>query len=279
MRHKQHRNLKLESLERREVFSATVLEAEPNDRLSQATPAAAPADGEIFLAGSVASRIDRDFFTFRAPASGPAQVSVEAAAGRTVKLEFTNVAGQELFENEPNDGVNEGVVELVAGQRYFVRLRSNERGGPVSYTVHLQLQPGAGGETGGETELPPPGDSIQESEPNDRKGLADRFQLAAGGAIRLMGETSKRDRDFFAFTAPTSGKLQAMVFSAPRQRVQFTVEDAAGNKVFETEPNNGVHGGAMDVVAGVTYYFRVRGAAEESFAYSVDLALTELMGG
>lgn len=275
MRKPFERRLSLESLERREVFSATVLEMEPNDRGRAATPVVVPDDGIVHLAGVAAGRADKDFFIFRAPASGPASLVADAAAGKDIKVEVETLASVDIFETEPNDGINEGTFDLVAGQRYLLRVRSAERVGDVAYTVHLQLTPAVGG-GGAAADVTPsaPGTLLQETEPNDRQRTADRFSLAPGDSIRLTGESSKSDKDFFRFTASSSGQVETMVFASPGRRVQFTVEDAAGNKVFETEPNNGVNGGTFDVVAGTTYFLRARGTRDAVAAYNVDLAFS-----
>jgi hypothetical protein len=116
--------------------------------------------------------------------------------------------------------------------------------------------------------------AIIESEPNDRKDMADAFDLGADGQAQLQGAASgHRDRDFFRFTGSTSGTLSVAVESTGGPTAKLQIEDAFGNKMIETEPNNGVNSGSFQVTAGTSYFIRLRSPNAAPAAYLVDLAL------
>ena len=54
---------------------------------------------------------------------------------------------------------------------------------------------------------------------------------------------------------------------------QLEVETNQGATVFETEPNDGVNAGQLQVTAGTTYFLRMRARGSQPAAYLVDLAL------
>jgi hypothetical protein len=118
------------------------------------------------------------------------------------------------------------------------------------------------------------GNVVNESEPNDRKEHANAFDLGADGLAQLQGTSnSDRDKDFFVFTPQTSGALSIAVQSVAGATAKLQIEDRQGNKVFETEPNDGVNAGVAQVTAGTTYFVRLRSPNKAPAAYLVDLAL------
>lgn len=125
-----------------------------------------------------------------------------------------------------------------------------------------------------------PGDSglpsdITENESNGSKSLADRFALDAGGFATLRGvSANQNDKDFFVFTAPRSGRLDVNVLAPGGSFAQLEVENASGQHLFETDPNDGINSGGFNVAAGGVYFIRLR--SKDSFAadYQVQLSLT-----
>jgi hypothetical protein len=271
MRQKSRKRMTVESLERRELLSTLVAETEPNDRKSAADEITFDVvDGAADLTGSIAMRRDRDFFAFTAAADGPVGLNLTPSNGFVGKVNVESAAGVELFETEPNDGVNSGFFNVVAGQRIFIRVRG-QSGSTGDYNVHLSLTGDAGGGSGGGGE---PGNALAESEPNNTKGAADRFDLGSDGTIELEGTSdSSRDKDFFVFTPATTGTLNVAVQSPNGNFAQLEVETNQGVSVFETEPNDGVNSGSFQVVAGTTYFLRLRARGIGPAAYLVDLAL------
>ena len=75
------------------------------------------------------------------------------------------------------------------------------------------------------------------------------------------------------FTASASGTLTVAVESTAGPAAKLQVEDAAGNKMIETDPIDGVNSGSFQVTAGTTYFIRLRSPNNASAAYLVDLAL------
>ncbi len=264
--------MSVELLEPRALLSTIVAETEPNDRKSEADAITFDAaDGAADLTGSVSSRRDRDFFAFTAAADGQVGLNISTNNGFVGKVNVETAAGVELFETEPNDGINSGVFNVVAGQRVFVRVRG-QSGSTGDYTVHLSLTGdtgGGGGGGGGE-----PGNTLTESEPNSIKSAADQFDLGSDGTIQLQGMSeSDRDKDFFIFTPATSGTLNVAVQSPNGNFAQLEVETNQSINVFETEPNDGVNSGQFQVTAGTTYFLRMRARGGQPAAYLVDLAL------
>lgn len=263
----------IETLESRLLLSATVNEIELNNRTPQLF--AVPEDGLVHILGTANGRNDKDFFKFVAPSSGLLAVTVATPQGGLVQAEIETVRSAQVLETEPNDGVNEGSVQLEAGQTYIIRLRSKSRTGTPSYDVTLQFDAtpgggggGGGGGTGGEPRL------VQETESNDSKSSADAFTFPETNSAQLQGiSASKRDSDYFVFTASATGTIQVSV-NATGATVQLEVETAAGVDVFETEPNDGIDSGSFQVQQGVKYYIRLRSKSTESSTYQVDLVLT-----
>src|SRR5262245_56993139 len=101
---------------------------------------------------------------------------------------------------------------------------------------------------------------VAESEPNNRKAAADVATLdPADGVAILSGTISSRpDQDFFRLTPATTGTIRIGVMTTGRLLGKVSVEDAAGRKLFETEPNDGVLAGSFPAQAGRTVFIRVR---------------------
>ena len=267
---KQTRKSTIETLEPRLLLSA-INEIEPNDRTPQQF--SFPEDGIVNLIGTATGRKDKDFFAFTPTVSGPLVINV-ASQGGAVKLELEEArSSSDLFETEPNDGVNGGTVNVQAGKTYRIRLRSDSKSGNPTYDVTLQFNGsnggggGGGGGTGNAT-------VIQEVESNNKQAQANLFAFPAEGEIQLQGtSTSKRDSDFFKFTAAQSGTIAVSV-QATGADVQLEVETAASVDVFETEPNDGINSGSFQVQQGVTYFVRLRSRSDASGAYLADLVFT-----
>ncbi len=103
--------------------TVTVNEAENNNRKSRANRIHLFAGNPVELNGTSTSDRDKDFFVFTAQASGTVNVNVQSQTG-SAKLEVEDALDNDIFETQPNDGINSGSFNVVNGRTYFVRLRS-----------------------------------------------------------------------------------------------------------------------------------------------------------
>jgi hypothetical protein len=264
--------LRLEPLELRALLSTMVLESEPNNTKPTADEVSFDAaDGGADVIGAIGSRQDQDFFHFRAASAGSIDLASDTAGGFNTKITVEDGRGVKLLETEPNNGINSGSFSVAAGQDVFIRVRGN-RNATGDYTVHLTLNdPGTALAAHVVGDL---ANAIGESEPNDRKEQANAVDLGTDRLAQLQGVSAgQRDKDFFRFTASASGTLNVGVESTAGPTAKLQVEDAAGNKMIETEPNNGINAGSFQVTAGTTYFIRLRSPNNAPAAYLVDLAL------
>jgi hypothetical protein len=293
-----NRRLNAEALEARQLMAIDVLEgAEP----ANSVPATAmvftfpAADNTAVLKGQ-ANKDDKDFFAFTAPANGTLQATLPTLRA---DLEVEDGSSREILELEPKDGRTTGSVQLVAGQRYTVRLRGTEKAA-TAYEATLVFTPGAatppttpapvvggvddhgghggddvGDDNNGGVITPPTTEDaaatvVAEVEPNNARLGATRFSLT--GSTRLEGSASKDDRDFFAFTVPADGNFTIGLRTPPGAgKVQVEIEDQSGREVLELEPHDGISSGTVALVAGRTYQLRVKADAATPVAYEVDL--------
>jgi len=118
--------------------------------------------------------------------------------------------------------------------------------------------------------------TTMEVEPNNNAATATIAQFdPADGAAQLAGSIANRkDRDFFQFTAPSSGSVQLAVHGDPGLVTKVEVENSHRDEVFETEPHDGIDSGSFAVEAGQTYTLRVEGKDKTIGAYTVDLVLS-----
>lgn len=258
-----------------------VSESEVNDRQSQADAFSLDVTGNATLTGVSQSDGDKDFFVFTPAESGLLNVSVESGNGNFAQLEIETLAGVSIFETEPNDGINNGSVSVTGGAIYFVRLRS-KTDGSADYTANLSMSSGTvtpDSGNGGPT-TPAPGNIltgiIVESEVNDRMAQSDRFALDARGKATLQGTSlNDDDKDYFAFTAPADGLLSINVNSPNGNVAQAQVENALGLELFDTEPNDGINNGSVEVAGGQDVFVRMRSKTDGPAEYAVDLVFAE----
>lgn len=111
---------------------------------------------------------------------------------------------------------------------------------------------------------------VLEVEPNDVARNATAFSLPATEEVRLVGSASKRDKDFFVWTATQSGPV-ATVVATTGGTSNLEIESRAGVKKLEIEQKNGVTKGEFNAVSGETYFVRVRGDANAAGAYAVTM--------
>lgn len=117
--------------------------------------------------------------------------------------------------------------------------------------------------------------TLVESEPNDRREVADRAALDPSGPLTIRGRLGGRDdRDFIRLTAPVAGELQVRVISSDRVRAKVQIEDGRGRELAETEPNDGMNRESLSVRAGQVVFVRVRSARKAVGAYAVRLTLS-----
>ena len=120
--------------------SNVLVETEPNDEKSQANTASLGTDGILQLQGIARNDKDRDFFLLRPTVSGRLNVSV-SSQGEFAKIEIEDRFGRDLLEIEPNDGDFNGSIQVTAGETYFLRVRSADKGAST-YLVDLALTSG-----------------------------------------------------------------------------------------------------------------------------------------
>lgn len=267
------RTFKFESLPARLVLSATVAESEPNDSEVSGDPIHVPQDGQVVLTGVSTSDRDKDYFSISPTIGGPLSVSVASPNGNIPQLEITDRANNQYFETEPNDGINSGQVDLEAGIQYLIRLRSKTNDA-AAYEVAISF----GGQTdngshGGSVQ-PIPVRTVVEEEVNDSRSSANPVVFGPDQMVRLTGTAeSKNDDDFFRFTASESGELSVSVNTTDGALAKLSIEDSMGNKIAETEPNDGVNVVTGQVTAGVNYYVRMRSTDKGPSSYAVDMAM------
>ena len=275
---KQDRRLRFEALDRREVMSATVFESEPNDTKRTADPVQLDtADNAAEVRGVVASRNDEDFFRYSPTATGTLNLAIGDGPTLAAKISVEDSTGKKLFESEPRNGIASGAFGVTAGKDIYIRVRGQNKT-TGDYTLQLSLTaPVAPPVTPPVTPpivppvVPPGGTTgsiLAERESNNTKSTANRADL---GTLQIQGTSTKRDDDFFALKATASGTVQITTISG---NVKLSVEDARGNKLFESEPNDGITAGSFTAVAGTTYYLRIRGMSAALDPYLVDLALS-----
>lgn len=268
------RSLRFESLPARLVLSATVAESEPNNTEVTGDPIHVPQDGTVLLTGVSQSKDDKDYFSISPTVGGLLTVDVQSMNGNLPQLEITDRANNQLFETQPNDGIHSGQVDLEAGIQYLIRLRSKSNDASV-YEVALTFGGQTGsGDSGSGPIQPIPVQTVAEAESNDSRSVATRVEFGPDRMVRLTGTAeSKDDEDFFRFTAQESGELTVSVNTTAGALAKLSIEDAAGNKIAETEPNDGMNSVTGQVTAGVNYFVRMRSSDKGASSYAVDLAI------
>lgn len=256
-----------------------VNESENNDREQRGDVFGLGGDGAVQLIGVSTSDDDKDFFTFVAEVDGMVQFIVDAPGGQFAQLRISEEAGPglpdiDIDETEPNDGDFDAQATVVAGRTYYLRLRSTNDD-PADYVVNVSRvgESGGGGGDPGE-----PVDNVSETETNDIKAAADLAPLGSNGIVQIAGTSlNNDDKDFFRFTAENSGTLDIVVNSGNGVFAEVDVEAADGAKILETDPDDGVNTASGTIVAGVTYFVRVRAPGDVPADYSVDLTLTPIV--
>lgn len=121
-----------------------VRESEPNDDKASANAFVLHSpSGNARLKGTFKNSGDRDYFRFTAPRSGRMQVDVRGLGGTFAKLEIETQTDRDVFETEPDDGVNSGTFRVQSGQTYVVRIEKHRPGDHPRYLVRLKLRGGA----------------------------------------------------------------------------------------------------------------------------------------
>lgn len=109
----------------RQVAAATTVTTQPG----QATT----------FTGVSQNHSDRKFFTFTPPTSGTLQVVVQTSNGVFAALEIERAATSvDVFETNPNNGINSGSVAVTGGVSYLLRVRA-PNDSPAAFTVRLTL--------------------------------------------------------------------------------------------------------------------------------------------
>ena len=275
------RNFSIESLERRECLTATVMEIEPNNNQFQGTQFALdPADNTAELIGNSLNDDDKDWFRFTVPSDGFLTAEVSSSNGNFAALEVERLNGTEVMSTDPNDGINTASGAVTAGEELFVRMRS-KNDSAAAYSTRLRLgdtDPG-GDPTGGGGPTGDPTQFYAEVENNDRKFRATPFDLIQDGVIQLQGtSTNDDDKDFFVFTMPSTGDVSFEVTSPNNEFAQLQIEDRFGNDIIETDPNDGINTGSVTLQGGDTFYLRMRAKDDAPAQYEVNIGLTAPTG-
>ena len=121
--------------------------------------------------------------------------------------------------------------------------------------------------------------TVADVEPNDR--TPQQFAVPEDGLVHIVGTAAgRKDKDFFVFTAPSSGLLDVNVAS-PNGPVTLEIETSRGGiNVLETEPNDGVNSGSAHLQAGQIYKIRLRSESKSgSPTYDVTLQFNGQTGG
>ncbi len=120
--------------------------------------------------------------------------------------------------------------------------------------------------------------TVADVEPNDRN--PQQFTFPEDGLVHIVGTAAgRKDKDFFVFTAPSSGKLDVSVASQ-NGAVALEIESSRGGNLLETEPNDGVNTGSAQLQAGRPYRIRLRSESKSgSPAYDVTLQFDGTING
>lgn len=121
--------------------------------------------------------------------------------------------------------------------------------------------------------------TVMDTEPNDRQPQS--FSIPDDGLVHIVGTASgRKDRDFYLFTAPSSGTLDASV-AAQGGAVKLEIETTRGGRnVLETEPQDGINADSAQLQAGQTYRIRLRSDSKTGTpTYDVTLQFNGTGGG
>lgn len=99
-------------------------EDEPNGDRGTADAFSLGADGVIELRGTSTSDDDKDYFTFVPTRSGTLTLTVNRVSGAFAKLQLENAQGNQILDINPNEGPNTRTIQVTAGSRLFLRMRS-----------------------------------------------------------------------------------------------------------------------------------------------------------
>ena len=114
-----------------------VSEVESNGRANTATPVVLDAANMPTLSGTVTKNIDKyDWFVLSAPGTGTLAISVRSPnAGRVASVDVIDATtGRKLAETKPERGLNTVAVNLVAGQRVYLKIEA-ESNQALSYLI------------------------------------------------------------------------------------------------------------------------------------------------
>lgn len=233
-------------------------------------------NGNVSITGTSVNKNDRDIFKFTAAADGVLTVVSETTNGTFAKVEV-EAAGdvEQEGETEPNDGINTFQLALVEGRTYFVKIKSPSNT-PAAYVVNLSAGEGTIETGGGSDDAPAaPADVFDEVEPNDVKGTALAFAFPLANVVRITGTSvNSDDKDFFKFTAAANGTISAHVYTEDGQLANVEIESQFGADVLEIEQGDGQNSAQGQIVAGVTYFVRVRSETDGPAQYLLDLTIS-----
>lgn len=213
-------------------------EAEPNNSVSRANAAELSADGHGTLEGVSDNKRDKDYFVIQPTESGTVHVRVNAAGGDIAKLEVKNAQGIQLFDTDPNDGINSGSFQVEAGQRYLLRLRAPDKA-PAPYLVDIALNDllpdpptgntGGGDNTGGNTG----GDDNGGNTGGDDNG---------GGVTQPVGELQLEGKLSGTSAASRASGKGSYEHRSDRVKLSVEVEDLSAGLVLQIHVNGSLVG-------------------------------------
>jgi hypothetical protein len=271
MKKKSKRRLLVETLELREVMSATIFESEPNNVKAAADIVRLdPADQSALIQGAISTRTDQDFFRYRPTESGTIRIRIGDDSTLDTKITVEDRLGHKLFEAEPHNGVVNGTFRVVAGIDVLIRVRGQSHT-VGNYSIALNGHQAALAAT-----VLPAADvsvtSFVDVESNDTKATGNVVSVSADTQIEGVAHTA-RDRDFFVLRPTVSGTIQ-LSQTAFDGSLRVSIEDQLGNKLLETEPKNGVISGSFRVSAGKSYFMRVRTDSLNAVGYRINVSIS-----
>lgn len=107
--------------------------------LATSTPVTTTPGQTTTFSGTSQNHDDKKFFSFTPPQSGTLQVVVESSNGvfAQVEIEVAQTSAN-VFETDPNNGINSGSFQVTGGTNYLLRVRAPSNS-TAAFTVKLTL--------------------------------------------------------------------------------------------------------------------------------------------
>ncbi len=207
--------------------------------------------------GEISSNLDRDFYSFTAPAGFESGFFVVSTTAGDLVANVTLYA---------NDGGTLRQVRKAKAKAGSAQIRADLSAGTEYFFVVESL----GGKSTGDYSL------AVELDGNNAFATADSLGEIGADATTVTGEIlDKGDVDVFQFTASADGVLTLDNFvGGGTIRPKVTVYSAAGDKLAsKSGTTDSLDAMTVDVVAGQTYYLEIVTRGKNPGGYSLDLQL------